>query len=220
MMASTAYALAVISRLLYLVSMQYHMHVCVSSAKNLKRGAKLHENNFKPLLIPLIILFAVATLDQVTKIWAINYLSQAGSVKVLGDFFMLTLVYNEGGALGSNLGPSLVYLIISILILGLVLFYIYNHRDSKSLSFSLSFIAGGALGNIIDRLRIGKVVDWIDIDFIDLNLFGYQLDRWWTFNIADAAISCAIVFILAGLFFSNTKFGQRDNNKQLVDTKK
>jgi len=195
------------------------MHVCVSNAKNLKRGAKLYENNFKPLLVPLIILFAVAALDQVTKIWAVNYLSQAGSVKVLGEFFMLTLVYNEGGALGSNLGPSLAYLIVSIFIFALVLFYIFSHRDSKSLSFALSFIAGGALGNIIDRLRIGKVVDWIDFDFIDLNLFGYQLERWWTFNIADAAISCSIVFILAGLCFSNTKLGQLNNDNQLIDTK-
>ena len=195
------------------------MHVCVSSAKNLKKGAKLHENNLKPLLIPLIIVFTVAALDQVTKIWAVNYLSQASSVKVLGEFLMLTLVYNEGGALGSNLGPSLAYLIVSILIFTLVLFYIYSHRDSKSLSFALSFIAGGALGNIIDRLRIGKVVDWIDFDFIDINLLGYQLDRWWTFNLADAAISCAIVFILAGLIFSNTKLRQLDNNKQLVDRK-
>lgn len=195
------------------------MHVCVSNAKNLKRGIKLNENNFKPLLVPLIILFTVVALDQVTKIWAVNYLSQVGSVKVLGEFFMLTLVYNEGGALGSNLGPSLAYLIVSILIFGMVLFYIYSHRDSKSLSFSLSFIAAGALGNIIDRLRIGKVIDWIDFDFIDINIFGYQLNRWWTFNIADAAISCAIVFILAGLFFTNTKFGQLDNNKQAADRK-
>ena len=195
------------------------MHVCVSSAKNLKRGIELNENNFKPLLVPLIILFTVVALDQVTKIWAVNYLSQVGSVKVLGEFFMLTLVYNEGGALGSNLGPSLAYLIVSILIFGMVLFYIYSHRDSKSLSFSLSFIAAGALGNIIDRLRIGKVIDWIDFDFIDINIFGYQLNRWWTFNIADAAISCAIVFILAGLFFSETKLGQLDNNKQVADRK-
>ena len=195
------------------------MHVCVSSVKNLKRGIKLNENNFKPLLVPLIILFTVVALDQVTKIWAVNYLSQVGSVKVLGEFFMLTLVYNEGGALGSNLGPSLAYLIVSILIFGMVLFYIYSHRDSKSLSFSLSFIAAGALGNIIDRLRIGKVIDWIDFDFIDINILGYQLNRWWTFNIADAAISCAIVFILVGLFFSETKLGQLDSNKQVADRK-
>jgi len=196
------------------------MHVCVSSAKNLKRGAKLQKNNFRPLLFPLIILLAVVIIDQITKSWVVNYLSEIGSVKVLGEFFMLTLVYNEGGALGTNLGPSLAYLIVSILILGFVLFYIYSHRDSKSLSFPLSFIAGGALGNIIDRIRFGKVVDWIDLDIIDINLLGYQLNRWWTFNIADAAISCAIVFIIAGLLFSNTKFGQLDNNKQIVDTKK
>ena len=101
----------------------------------------------------------------------------------------------------------------------MVLFYIYSHRNSKSLSVPLSLIAGGALGNIIDRLRIGKVIDWIDFDFIDINIFGYQLNRWWTFNIADAAISCAIVFILAGLFFSETKLGQLDSNKQVADRK-
>jgi signal peptidase II len=157
----------------------------------------------------------VAALDQLTKLWALRYLSESGSIKVLGEFLMLTLVYNEGGALGTNLAPSLAYLIISIIIFGLVVFYIYGHRNSKFLSFPLSFIAGGALGNIIDRIRLGKVIDWIDVDFIDLNIFGYQLNRWWTFNIADAAISCSILFILAGLLFFKTTFADDDNRRSI-----
>jgi len=193
------------------------MHVCVSNAKNPKRGAELQANKFKLLLVPLIIVLSVTTVDQLTKLWALGYLGENGSVKVLGEFLMLTLVYNEGGALGTNLGPSLAYLIISVLIFGLVTFYIYSHRDSRFLSFPLSFIAGGALGNIIDRIRLGKVVDWIDVDFIDIDILGYQLNRWWTFNIADAAISCSILFILAGLLFFKTKFTDVDDNSQSID---
>lgn len=64
----------------------------------------------------------------------------------------------------------------------------------------LSFIAGGAVGNIIDRIRFGYVIDFIDIDFFNINLFGYRLDRWWTFNIADSVISCSLVFLIVYMF--------------------
>jgi signal peptidase II len=58
----------------------------------------------------------------------------------------------------------------------------------------LAGIAGGALGNLIDRLRLGRVVDFIDVDFFDIDLLG--ITRWWTFNVADIAISGAIVLLL------------------------
>lgn len=109
---------------------------------------------------------------------------------------MFTLVYNEGGAMGTNLGSSMYYLISASLILLFVLYYIYANRTKLQLSIPLSFIAGGAIGNLIDRIAYGKVVDFIDVDFFDIDLFGYQLQRWWTFNIADSAISCSIVYLL------------------------
>ena len=76
-----------------------------------------------------------------------------------------------------------------------------NYRWIPELTMPLALIAGGAIGNIIDRLRFGKVVDFLDFDFFDINLFGYQIDRWWTFNIADAVISCSIIFLLIRLIF-------------------
>lgn len=103
--------------------------------------------------------------------------------------------------MGSNFGSPAYYLATSILILLFILYYIYTHRTSLMLTLPLALIAGGAIGNIIDRLRFGKVVDFLDFDFFDINLFGYQIDRWWTFNIADAVISCSIIFLLVRLIF-------------------
>lgn len=148
------------------------------------------------LLIPLAIIAFVVAFDQATKIWAVETLSVTNQIEVIGQFFMFTLVYNRGGAMGTNLGSSNYYLISASLILLFVLYYIYANRSKLKLSIPLSFIAGGAIGNLIDRIVYGKVVDFIDVDFFDIDLFGYQLQRWWTFNIADSAISCSIVYLL------------------------
>ena len=155
----------------------------------------------KKLLPPALALATVVVADQATKAWAISYLSDKIQVEVLGRFFMLTLVYNEGGAMGTNFGSPLYYVISSVLILAILIYYIHSHRNQLELTLPLSFIAGGAIGNIIDRLQIGRVVDFIDVDFFDISLFGYTLDRWWTFNIADAAISCSIVYLLVRVVF-------------------
>jgi len=148
------------------------------------------------LVLPLAIIAFVVAFDQATKIWALDALSNGNPIEVIGQFFMFTLVYNEGGAMGTNLGSSNYYLISATLILLFVLYYIYANRAKMMLSVPLSFIAGGAIGNLIDRIAYGKVVDFIDVDFFDIDLFGFHLERWWTFNIADSAISCSIVYLL------------------------
>lgn len=168
----------------------------VLNANPQKRTSLLEDNKTRNFLLPTVIIFLVMIIDQSTKLMAVAYLAENPPVKVLGDFFMLSLVYNYGGALGTSFGPSIYYLISSLFIFLFVLYYLYKNLDKKHLAMPLAFISGGAIGNIIDRLRIGKVIDFIDIDFVDINLFGYQLERWWTFNIADAAISCSIVYLL------------------------
>jgi signal peptidase II len=148
-----------------------------------------------------LIILSVAALDQLTKWWAIGSIPDGQSIPVLGSFFMLTLVYNDGGALGTSFGPSLYYLIASILILLFVFYYIYLNRNRAVIAIPLSFIAGGAIGNIIDRISLGSVIDFLDVDFFDISMFGYQLKRWWTFNLADSAISCSIVFLVVYMIF-------------------
>lgn len=196
------------------------MRACALNAKKAKRAADLPLNNIRALIVPFAIIVLVTSIDQITKFWAVDYLSLNGSVEILGQFLMLTLIYNEGGALGTSFGPSFYYLAISSVIFAFVLYYIFVNRTHKAMAYPLGFIAGGALGNIIDRIRIGKVVDWIDVDFFDLNLFGYQLDRWWTFNIADAAISCSILFFLITMFgskISHDRNSPSENNSSSND---
>jgi signal peptidase II len=132
----------------------------------------------------------------------VEYLAASEPVEVFGRFFMLTLVYNAGGALGSNLGSPTYYLISSMLILIVVLVYGWFHRQQPRLLIPLALVAGGATGNIADRIRLGQVIDFLDVDFFDINLGSYHLDRWWTFNVADAAISVAIVALLIHLLFT------------------
>lgn len=169
-------------------------------------------------------MLVVVALDQVTKIWALNTLPDRGSVEVFGRFFMFTLVFNEGGALGTNLGSSNYYLVISIFILPFLFYYIYRYRHSGLMSWPLAFISAGALGNIIDRVYLGQVVDFIDIDFFDFNFFGRHIERWWTFNIADAAISCGIVFLIivsflpARLLEKQSKVSEKHNPTTVVNT--
>ncbi|KAA3631122.1 MAG: signal peptidase II [Calditrichaeota bacterium] len=181
------------------------MQDSVSHAKKLKRKKDnrklLSQSTLKNILIPVSIIISVALVDQLTKIWAVNNLSYHNPVEVIGSFLMFTLVYNEGGAMGTNLGSSTYYLIAASFILLFVLYYLYINRHNYYLSIPLSFIAGGAIGNLIDRVAYGKVVDFIDVDFFNIDIFGFTLDRWWTFNIADSAVLCSIIFLLYMIVF-------------------
>lgn len=181
------------------------MPACASSANQPKRVRVLLANTWTKLPGLIGIILGVAALDQLAKTWAVHYLADKLSVEVLGRFLMLTLVYNEGGALGISIGSSTYYLVSSILILIFVLYYLFVNRNSARIAYPLAFTAGGAVGNIIDRIRLGKVIDFLDVDFFDVNLFGYHLDRWWTFNVADAAISCSIVFLLVSVFLTRRR---------------
>jgi len=148
----------------------------------------------------LFIIIIVAIFDQITKLLALHYLSQSSSIKVLGDFFMLTLTYNKGGAMGTSFVSPNFYLILSIIILIIILYYIYINSTNRILSIPLAIIAGGAIGNIVDRIVRGEVIDFLDFDFFNINIFGYQMDRWWTFNFADVFISCSIIYLLVIMF--------------------
>jgi signal peptidase II len=142
---------------------------------------------------------------------ALSNLADGQTINVIGNFFRLKLVFNAGGALGTELGSSTFYLITSLLILLFVLYFIYNYRGVRAVSLPMAAIAGGAVGNIIDRVRLGKVIDFLDFDFFDMNFLGREIDRWWIFNIADAAITIAIIFLLIYILF----FGKRQEQKSI-----
>ena len=150
----------------------------------------------KKLIWPLVIVVAVVVADQLTKHWALAHLPAHPSVAVLGDFIRLSLVFNEGGATGTAFGPSTGYLIMALIILPILGYYLYRYRESAAVALPLSLIFGGAVGNVIDRIQFGHVIDFVDVDIPDINLLGFHLERWWTFNVADSAISCALVWLI------------------------
>lgn len=154
----------------------------------------------------LFVPFAVIVLlDQATKAIALNTLTPGLPVPVIGDLLRWTLTHNPGGAFGMRLAQPPYYLISSLLILVFLAVYIFLHRRTARVAVPLAFVAGGALGNIIDRFRFGQVVDFIDCEFPDLNIGFYSLERWPIFNIADSAVSCGIIITLLFMYLDSRK---------------
>jgi signal peptidase II len=149
-----------------------------------------------------VIIVAVVLADQLTKAWVVSALTNQPPRHIFGDALMFTLVYNEGGAMGTNLGSVNYYRIIALIILPLIGYYLWRNRHDRPFALPLAFILGGAIGNQIDRFRLGRVVDFVDVDVPDIHLSWFQMDRFWTFNVADSAITCAIVFVLLHVLFS------------------
>ena len=133
----------------------------------------------------------VVILDQASKWLISSSLSYYEEVKVIPGFFNLIYIHNPGGAFGlfaKNQGnlQSMMFIIIAVAAMGLVL-YLYKNTPSEYpvLSVGFALIFGGALGNIIDRIRLGEVIDFIDLYINHIH--------WPAFNIADSAISIGMV---------------------------
>lgn len=131
----------------------------------------------------------VLALDQLTKAWLASFLAPGQSIDVIGDLVRLVHAQNNGGLFGLLRGQALPFGLVSIAVVGLIVAYHARTGRNRYLSITLGLLLGGALGNLVDRLRLGYVVDFVDAGLGDL--------RWYTFNVADAAISFAILLLLA-----------------------
>lgn len=115
---------------------------------------------------------------------------------VLGDWVRFTLTYNTGAAMNISLGgASRVAFTGLALVMLAVIFGMYRHTRANETAqpIALALIAGGALGNLLDRLRSAKGV----VDFIDV---GIHDSRFWTFNVADAGVTCGAVLLMIVLW--------------------
>lgn len=132
---------------------------------------------------------AVAAFDQLGKFLAVRFLKPHQPLSVIDDFFRLTLTRNPGGAFGilSENGSfiTLITAAVGIAVLGVLLF---AELRSPYVKAGLILIAGGALGNLIDRLRFGHVIDFLDFRV------------WPVFNFADTAIVLGTALVILALF--------------------
>ena len=142
----------------------------------------------------VVIAGVVILLDQLTKGLILRYQPFNHSVPVINGFFNITHIHNPGGAFGlmANLSPALrriIFLFISSLAVGLI-FYFFKKTPAQYswLAVAFALIFGGAIVNLIDRIRFGVVIDFLDFYVGNLH--------WPAFNIADSAISIGIGIFL------------------------
>lgn len=143
--------------------------------------------------LALIVGSAVVVLDQITKALVGNLMHLYQSVEIVPYFANLTYLKNTGAAFGVLAGTRsplrmLFFVLISSVAIGCVLYLLKNLRPGRtSLVASLSLILGGAVGNLIDRLRMGEVIDFIDLHWHHLH--------WPAFNVADSSITIGVILL-------------------------
>lgn len=151
-----------------------------------------------------IIAGAIIILDQITKALILKYLPLHQTIPVIPGFFNITHIQNPGGAFGfmANQGPGLrsaLFLFVSAIAIG-VIFYFYktSSANDKWITTSLSLIFGGAIGNLIDRIRLGQVVDFLDFYIKNLH--------YPSFNVADSAVTIGVsLFIIQAIVHNKDK---------------
>jgi signal peptidase II len=139
----------------------------------------------------LLYALAVVVLDQVTKWWILAGVMNPPTVIPVTPFFNLVLVWNRGISFGVlNQASAWVPWVLSAVALAICvgLFIWLRRVDGKLLATALGLVIGGALGNLVDRLRFGAVVD-----FLDVHAAGFH---WPAFNVADAAITIGVGILL------------------------
>ncbi len=143
----------------------------------------------------------VILLDQISKLIIRNYLEVGKILKITKKFFWLTHVENTGAAFslsfGSEVLNKIIFICVSIIAI-ILLIYLSNKARSKIDKFVYALILGGAFGNLIDRIILGKVTDFLWCDFPD-----FIMERWPVFNIADSSIVVALtIMIVHSVFFT------------------
>lgn len=154
-------------------------------------------------LLYLIVPAALAViLDQITKAWAANAFIY-GETRPVTSFFNFTLVHNPGGAFGL-LGQSapgvrltVFIVVVAIAVIALIWAFCHYYRKSRFMAVVFSLIIGGAVGNLIDRVRFGFV-----IDFLDFYVKGWH---WPAFNVADICVTAGLALVIIYVLFERER---------------
>jgi signal peptidase II len=131
---------------------------------------------------------AILVADQLTKAWVIANVDPTRPMLLLDDYLRLINSHNNGALFGLFQGQATVFALASVAVIALIVVYHARAGGSLIMSVALGLLLGGAIGNVADRLRYGYV-----IDFVDAGIGGL---RWYTFNVADSAISLALVLLI------------------------
>ena len=133
----------------------------------------------------LLIVIFIIVLDQLSKFAALNYLKEAGDIPLIQNIFHLTYVENRGAAFGFFQNQKLFFIITTTIVVAAIVYYLIKTKQIMwPLRLGLYLIIGGAIGNLIDRVRFGFVIDFFHI-----------VNRWPVFNVADSAIVVGAILV-------------------------
>ena len=150
-------------------------------------------------IIILSIIFLIV--DQITKILVVNSLVPGENIEIIKNIFSIIYTNNTGAAFSILLGKRIFLIVVAVLITGVLLYYIKRNKIEKKIDIiALSFVIGGSLGNLIDRIVRGYV-----IDFISIKIGNYNFP---IFNVADALIVVGVILLLLG-----AKGGNKHDNR-------
>ncbi len=150
-------------------------------------------------MLEFFIIFIIILIDQVSKYLAVTCLKPIGSLTILKKVFSLTYVENRGAAFGILQNQRWFFITLTIIIcIAIAYFLIIGRDESLILRISLSMILGGAIGNLIDRIKQGYVVDMFHFTFIDFPVF----------NVADCFIVIGTVLLGYYILFMAEKEGK------------
>ena len=150
--------------------------------------------NFKNVIQLIITSGLVLALDQASKLLVQRNMELYQAIDLIGGFFRIVYVRNTGAAF--SILTDRVYLLIPVAVVAVVLilfFYFRLEKDERWMRLSLSFVLGGALGNLTDRIAYGSVVDFMDLFWRNFH--------WPTFNFADVFIDVGVAMIIIKILF-------------------
>lgn len=151
----------------------------------------------------ILLLLFIVVLDVMTKTMVQRTLVLYDPVPVVGDVFRLTYIYNPGAAFGLHLGAYSRFIFLTLTILAVVVLFLWYRATpwhDRLRLVAIAAVSGGALGNMIDRLRSARGV----VDFLDI---GVGTVRWPVFNVADIAVTVGAVLLALSLWTEETASG-------------
>ena len=153
--------------------------------------------------IKFVIIFSIFLIDQVSKYYIINIFEFQNEAIYLSSFLNFQLIWNEGIAFGLlSFENDLYYNSITFVIIIVISILLFLIKNDDQYSYFYSMIVGGALGNLIDRIRYSSVPD-----FIDFHISNFH---WFVFNIADIFVSLGVICLIVAEIFFNKNVNEKN----------
>lgn len=161
------------------------------------------------MALSIIIIISAVILDQVTKYLSLTFLEPIGTYPLIDNVLHLTYVENKGAAFGILADHRWVFMLISIIGIGALFAWLLLAKpSSKWIRIGLSFVIGGGIGNMVDRLLLGYVIDMIDCRFIN----------FYVFNVADSFVCVGCAMVVIGLIIETiAEWKQKKNSGETSD---